>query len=68
MDKTTLTLELESRQDTKFTRTLSAADRRVLLGGAIRLLRSRYASGQQILARDLTSLAAFADDAGERAA
>lgn len=65
MDNPHATLEILLRQDSNETG-LSAADRRILLGGSIRLLRSRYASGKQILAEDLTRLAAFADDASER--
>ena len=66
-----LTLEeLDSQnQDTKLQPVpLTAADRRLLLGGAIRLLRSRYATGGRILTEDLVRLTAFADDAAERAA
>lgn len=58
-------LDSEKQQIKSNPRTLSAADRRVLLGGAIRLLRSRYASGRPILAEDITRMSAFADDARE---
>jgi hypothetical protein len=61
MDKTTFTLEIESRQDSidKF---LNFADRRALLGASLRILARRFNDGKKILQDDLIRLAAFADD------
>lgn len=66
MDKTNVTLEVESRQEELALE--SSADRRLLLGASLRLLGHRFSSGKPILQDDVIRVASLADDARERAA
>ena len=61
MNNTTLTLEIETRQEPN-EKVLTPSDRRLVLGASLRLLGHRFSTGKPILRDDLVRLAKFADD------
>jgi hypothetical protein len=61
MNTTTLTLEIETRQEPN-EKALTPSDRRQVLGASLRLLGHRLGTGKPILRDDVVRLAKFADD------
>lgn len=59
--------ESQSGHPTAGLNCLSRADRRLLLGGSLRILVYRFACGKPILELDLLRIASFSDDASGRA-
>jgi len=61
MNTTTLTLQIETRQEPN-EKVLTPSDRRLVLGASLRLLVRRFSTGKPIVRDDLVRLAKFADD------
>lgn len=59
---------IEVAEESQSCRSITPADRRLLLGASLRLLSHRFSSGKPILQDDVTRVALLADDVVERAA